>query len=136
MLIGTWLRKPSIQHVKGICHQVTLPGRYRSASGVVYTVPEGFITDGASVPRPLWWLYPPFGDDYEAGATLHDYLYRFAEDFDGMTRAQADFLLWESSIAAGFRATGARVIWLGVRVGGWKPWGLYRRESGWPEQAA
>ena len=34
-------------------------------------VPEGFISDGASVPRMLWNLYPPFGEYLEA-AVVHD----------------------------------------------------------------
>ena len=42
--------------------------------GVTYTVPVDFITDLASVPRPLWSLFPPFGDHIVA-AIVHDYLY-------------------------------------------------------------
>ena len=37
------------------------------------TVPPGFVTDGATVPRPLWWLFPPVGR-YFLAAALHDYL--------------------------------------------------------------
>ena len=36
-------------------------------------VPAGFITDGASVPRALWWLFPPTGRYFQA-AVVHDYL--------------------------------------------------------------
>lgn len=36
-------------------------------------VPEGFITDGASVPRLFWLLLPPWGE-YGQAAVLHDYL--------------------------------------------------------------
>lgn len=38
------------------------------------TIPKGFIWDGSSVPRFLWWLLPPEGD-FEIGALIHDYLY-------------------------------------------------------------
>lgn len=38
------------------------------------TIPEGFITDGASTPRWLQNLYPPFYK-YTAAAIVHDYLY-------------------------------------------------------------
>lgn len=38
------------------------------------TVPKGFRSDGASVPRPLWWFLSPAGELFEA-AILHDYLY-------------------------------------------------------------
>lgn len=40
-------------------------------AGVV--VPAGFVTDGASVPRPLWPLFPPTGR-YFAAAVVHDWL--------------------------------------------------------------
>lgn len=36
-------------------------------------VPAGFVTDGASVPRLLWWLFPPTGR-YFLAAVVHDYL--------------------------------------------------------------
>ena len=36
-------------------------------------VPKGFLTDGASVPRALWALIPPWGR-YGQAAIMHDYL--------------------------------------------------------------
>lgn len=39
----------------------------------VYTIPAGYITDGASVPRALSWLYPKYGP-YLKAAIVHDYL--------------------------------------------------------------
>lgn len=33
--------------------------------------PLGMICDGASVPQPLWWAYPPDGP-WRAGAVAHD----------------------------------------------------------------
>lgn len=38
------------------------------------TIPEGFITDGASVPRLFWWIASPSGDLFEA-SVVHDYMY-------------------------------------------------------------
>jgi len=38
------------------------------------TVPAGFKTDLASVPRIFWGIYPPFGL-YIKAAIVHDYLY-------------------------------------------------------------
>lgn len=37
------------------------------------TVPQGFLTDGASVPRFLWWIFPPWGA-YGQAAVTHDFL--------------------------------------------------------------
>lgn len=37
------------------------------------SVPAGFRTDFATVPRCLWWLFPPQGE-YNRAAIIHDYL--------------------------------------------------------------
>lgn len=37
-------------------------------------VPEGFVTDFATVPRAIWSIIPPIGK-YTKAAVLHDYLY-------------------------------------------------------------
>lgn len=44
-------------------------------AGLLITVPKGFITDGASIPRLLWPLLSPFGPLLE-GAILHDFAYQ------------------------------------------------------------
>ena len=46
-------------------------GTYPSAD--VISVPTGFKTDFASVPRLFWWLLPPWGK-YGKAAVVHDYL--------------------------------------------------------------
>ena len=38
------------------------------------TVPSGFVTDLASVPRAMWWLIAPF--DVARSAIIHDLLYK------------------------------------------------------------
>lgn len=38
-------------------------------------VPEGYLTDGASVPRIFWNIVPPWGI-YGQAAIVHDYLYQ------------------------------------------------------------
>lgn len=45
---------------------------YRSSDGTIHTVPKGFKTDLASVPRIFWTIFPPFGR-YSRAAVLHDY---------------------------------------------------------------
>ena len=41
-----------------------------------YKVPAGFITDGASIPKPFWSIVgSPFTGKYVGVAILHDYLY-------------------------------------------------------------
>ena len=58
------------------------PVKYRLLSDINisgYTVPAGFITDGASVPRMFWSLLPPV-DAYFPAAAVHDYLLSFDRD--------------------------------------------------------
>lgn len=107
---------------------------YRSRGGRTITVPVGFETDGASVPRPLWILYPPFGGEYDRAAIVHDYLYANAERFIGddqgqISRGEVDRLMLEMMDVDEFRLTGRRMIYRGVRVGGWRPWGHYRQQA-------
>lgn len=52
-----------------------------------YTVPKGFRTDLASVPRPLWSVFPRWGK-YGRAAVLHDYLYETKK----VSKKQADKL--------------------------------------------
>ena len=46
---------------------------------VIY-VPEGYVTDLASVPRLLWALFPPHGR-YAKAAIIHDWLYDNVTDW-------------------------------------------------------
>jgi len=110
------------------------PLGYRSRAGRVFIVPAGFETDGASVPRVLWWLYPPFGGEYDRAAVVHDDLYARAEDFAGadrghLSRGEADELMREMMEVDGFRKTGRWTIYTGVRLGGWVAWRRYRRAA-------
>lgn len=41
--------------------------------GKILVIPVGFSSDGASVPRFMWSIYPPFGLYLEA-AVVHDWL--------------------------------------------------------------
>ena len=38
-----------------------------------YLIPKGFVSDGSTVPRPFWWLFPPVSSYFDA-TVLHDYL--------------------------------------------------------------
>lgn len=84
----------------------------------VITVPSGFITDGASVPRPLWDLLPAWGT-YSRAAVIHDYLCRLIDDghphplaFD---RKTADGIFYEAMVVCGTGATMRWMMWAAVR---------------------
>ena len=91
----------------------------------VIDVPEGFMTDFASVPRPLWWLFPRWGR-YGNAAVIHDYLYwdrsRSRKDSDGI------FLQAMRVLEVG--VVTRTLLYLAVRIGGWAAWwGSKRRKS-------
>lgn len=49
------------------------PLSYKSNAGEYFIIPEGFNTDGATVPRIFWPIFPPMWK-YSKAAVLHDYL--------------------------------------------------------------
>lgn len=89
-------------------------------SGRVIAVPKGFVTDGASVPRPLWWLLPTWGR-YSRAAVIHDHLCvlldRGTPHALAPTRRRADAIFFEAMGPLGVGALTRWALWLGVRVG-------------------
>ena len=81
-------------------------------------IPEGFVTDGLSIPRFAWAIVgPATGKAFVAGL-LHDYLYSKASPHD-FTRKVADDLFLEMmfNLGIGFRRN---VIYAAVRAAGWR----------------
>lgn len=85
-------------------------------------VPAGFLTDGATIPRALWWLLPPMGE-YSQATTLHDYLcstYEITVVENGVptqvriTRKEIDDILTEAMEVLGVTAWKEFVINAGV----------------------
>ena len=47
---------------------------YKDSNGVVWDVPEGFLSDGASIPDQLWVVVGgPYSGPYRDAAVIHDY---------------------------------------------------------------
>lgn len=107
---------------------------YQSNTVGIVTVPCGFVTDFASVPRvPIAYLLT--GGLAHAAAVVHDFLYTAPHRTgSGMTvtRAEADKVLLGAAID-GMRIDGdgfwtaiknqmfylrAKIMWIGVRLGG------------------
>ncbi len=104
------------------------------------TVPKGFRSDGASVPRLLWSVIGLTPDGpIRAGALLHDFIYRYGGEMPAgsfrvyvrgewaasaqpITRRRADWILRHFAQAAGISPRRALLVWTGVRVGGWWSW--------------
>lgn len=91
--------------------------RYASSMGVI-TVPRGFRTDGASVPRIFWNIFDPFGPYFPA-ALIHDFLYSLSSDnFFKVNRATADALFREAMFNIGIGWLMRETIYRAVRIGG------------------
>ena len=77
-------------------------------------VPAGFSTDFASVPR-LPVAYMLTGDTAHEAAVVHDFLYSTKR----VSRSKADAVFLEAMETLGMSWWRRRLMWLGVRVGGW-----------------
>jgi hypothetical protein len=95
---------------------------YKPKHGDAITVPSGFVTDFASVPRFFWRLFPPTGK-YGKAAVIHDFLYAF----NGVSRERADAIFLEAMTDLGVDSLTRHLLWLAVRGFGWVPWRTYRK---------
>lgn len=89
-----------------VCRPVVYAGRTDT-----FTVPTGFRTDFASVPRMVVWLLPTYGL-YTRSAILHDYL--LAERT--VSRADADGLFRRSMRELGVSGPRRWMMWSAVRA--------------------
>ena len=98
---------------------LTTSFRYRSSLGTI-TIPKGFFTDGASVPRIFWNIFSPWGS-YFSAALVHDYLYSkdSNDDFPVDDRAVADKIFKEAMFNAGVGWVTRETVYRAVRLGGW-----------------
>jgi hypothetical protein len=86
-------------------------------SGNTITIPVGFTTDFASVPKAFWNLLPPWGK-YGCACVLHDWLYwNQATD-----RVTADNILREAMEVCKVSVVDINIIYEGVRIGGQHAW--------------
>jgi len=79
-------------------------------------VPEGFISDFASVPRiPV--IYAMVGNCSHRAAVIHDYLYRIGAKPD-VKREIADWVFDEAMGVKNVPRWRRWIMWAGVRIGG------------------
>ena len=79
-----------------------------------FFVPKGFITDLASIPVYMRWLFP-HGGAKAYGAVHHDYLYRLGN----VDRDVADDLFLELMLANGVSKLSAKTMYKAVRSFGY-----------------
>jgi len=98
-------------------------------SGVMVrvVVPAGTVTDFASIPRPLWWLYPPDGPWAEA-AVIHDWLYSRGL----LSRFLSDAIFREAMARYGVPWWRRAILYYAVRLFGGRHYGGegWRLEAG------
>ncbi|RNM06860.1 DUF1353 domain-containing protein [Dickeya undicola] len=93
-------------------------------SGHTITVPKGFVTDFASIPKTLWSFGLSQHGPYSKAAIIHDYLYWS----QGCTKEQADNILAIAMKESGVSEKTATIIYIGVRLGGKSSWLSNRAE--------
>lgn len=83
----------------------------------VVTVPQGFVSDLATIPNYFWWVLPPTGR-YGHAAILHDWLY-WEQSYP---RAIADRVFEVAMGELGVDVALRKAMWAAVRVGGGTYW--------------
>jgi hypothetical protein len=97
-----------------------------------FHIPKGFIFDGASIPRPLWWFLSPVGLLLIPGL-IHDWGYRYNTG-SGVKSNISDRGIWDILFRQIIKeVTDTTIIpwiaWAAVRIGGWKAWRKHRRND-------
>jgi len=88
--------------------------------GRKYIIPEGYVSDGASVPRFFWRILSPCIDGRTLpGSIIHDFEYKHKIG----TRKGADKDYYRRLVADGYPRIKAAATYIGVRIGGRKHWG-------------
>ncbi len=83
------------------------------------TVKKGFITDGASIPKPFWSiLSSPFDGSLTYGAVIHDGLYTKMT----LPRKECDKLLKEMALEKGYNKIKTIIAYYAVRLFGKSHW--------------
>jgi len=101
---------------------LTEPFEFYDVAGKTYSVPVGFTTDFASIPKWLRWLIPPTGL-YGKAAVLHDWLYRTGI----VSRRRADFIFLRAMRVLGVPKWKRRAMYRAVRAFGQK---YYQNQRG------
>ena len=89
----------------------------REGSGDTINVPVLFLTDFASVPRPFWSIFPPWGR-YGNAAVIHDFLYADQP----RPRRTADHIFLEAMTVLKVGRLTKYILFYAVRCFGWLAW--------------
>jgi len=81
---------------------------------VIYSVPTGFKTDFASIPRVFQNIIGDDESDIRDASVIHDFLYSTGS----VTRLQADRVLQAAMLDLGASKLKAYLVFIAVRLGG------------------
>lgn len=104
-----------------------------SINGYDITIFKGFVTDGASVPHSLQWLYNPYGK-YINAAVVHDYLYS-AYNNTGINRTLADKIFRYIMKETGVDNRTSRRFYNAVKYFGETSWKPKLQNEGYKDRA-
>ena len=110
-----------IRHIDGKKWEVMKPFRYRVGdrhSEEIITVPVGYITDFASIPRVFWIIIGHPAGKHGKGAVVHDILYTTHQ----YSRKRSDKILYEAMGVSKVAKWKRKMIYYAVRFGGRGAW--------------
>lgn len=112
-----------LRYIDGHTWELAAPLIYHSkVANREFYVPTKARTDFASIPRALWWLYPPTGNgkgkEYGPGAVIHDRIYETHE----VDRKMGDEVLLEAMEVKKVTYLTRYNIYWSVRTWGWTCW--------------
>ncbi len=102
-------------------------------NGYLIRVPKSFITDGASVPHSLQWLYNPYGK-YINAAIVHDYLYSVYNN-TGINRTLSDKIFRHIMKETGVDSRIVRKFYAAVKYFGTTSWKAKLQNEGYKDRA-
>ena len=107
-----------LDYIDGSTWELVRDVTYRTEARELCTVRMPFRFDFASVPRFLWWLYPPQGtkgNPYGIAALVHDWLLKHKKiGGRSMSRKEADAIFLEIMLYTGCRKTLAYTMYSAV----------------------
>jgi hypothetical protein len=121
-----FLSKLNVQAVEDNKWMVVSPFLVR-VDGEVITVPEGYETDFASIPR-LPFVFLVFGNTAHRSAVIHDYLYARGVNLENK-RAWCDKVFYTAMELDGLPKWRRLMMYLGVRVGGASHFNYFKEPS-------
>lgn len=89
--------------------------------GILIIVPEGYVTDGSSIPRFLWFVFNPWVTEARRASCVHDFMYSHL--YKSFTKKFADEAFKSMMLHDGASKRVANTFYRAVRLfgkGGWK----------------